>query len=272
MKRYPVGVDVTMDIPFLDLNGEPVTPTGLTVQVYDNLGNVVVQEEPVAFDPSDTYVTYTVPGSANQLGEGVPEGIFTAEIAVETASGTYRGAMSYQLIQSIRLFPPNNSFQPYENALLIAHNTLRMDSFKAASQHDQIVALRHAYVSLTRLAYTARVDLPDYPRSVCLNSYRDACTARHITPDMWAAMTQEYWGNLPVGFRNSLCEAQVIEANHLLTNDPVSLKQEAGILSESIGESSMMFRTRKPLDLGVSKAALRAISRYVNLKHGLTRV
>ncbi|MBO6507503.1 MAG: hypothetical protein JJ979_03290 [Roseibium sp.] len=256
MKRYPVGAKVPVEIPFVDLNGDTLEPTGVFARVIDAEGTEVLAEQSLPLSPGDTYTEWEVPAAANALAADQFEDLRSVEVRVVTDMGTFRTAHSYLLLQSVQLSMPTNSFQTYESALLEAERTLDLDAFKGAEQQYQVFALRRAYESLTRLRLKAYSDT---------RNNADNYEEQEILPAQWQDMTADEWTALPSLFKSALKRAQVIEANHLLTHDPVADRHEKGLLSESIGESSMMFRSTRPIDLGISSKSLQILARYIVL-------
>lgn len=79
------------------------------------------------------------------------------------------------------------------------------------------------------------------------------------------------WPLLPKEFVESFSRAQILEANHILSFDTPESLRERGVLSYSSGEVKQFFRTQKPVELGVCKAALKAIGRYVEYSRRIGR-
>jgi hypothetical protein len=92
-----------------------------------------------------------------------------------------------------------------------------------------------------------------------------------LVQDDWREMTEEYFESFPLHFITALRRAQIAEANEVLSLGDPSDKRKVGIMSETIGESSMMFRVGKPLELGLSHAALSILKGYVRTRISTTR-
>jgi hypothetical protein len=90
---------------------------------------------------------------------------------------------------------------------------------------------------------------------------------------MWPLMTASVWQEYPAYFRDALARAQVIQANALLTFDPIADRRRAGVFSEKIGESSMMFKNgvRKLDEDTVCRPALNELAQFINNRITLTR-
>lgn len=116
-----------------------------------------------------------------------------------------------------------NSFQSYYSAMMYAEEMPGVDAFKNATKEEQIAALINAY------------------RSISTMTFGDRC---HIYYDI-ASLNAEELDKLSPALLEALCLAQVIEANESLDINSVHYKRMDGLMSETIGESSMMFRPGK---------------------------
>jgi len=269
MKSFPVGLAVSVTLRFEDFNGDPVTPTGLSYHVEDENGSVVRAAETISVDPTATEVAVVIPAAINFLPAGTVSGARTVILSITTTEGVHEVSEIYTLRRPQRLSVLENSFITYAKAVVVADDMPRLDSWNLASAPERQQALIEAFTRLTRLGYHVK-----YPEGVEGMSYlndRILFDRTRISPQMWSEMTTEWFGGLPKPFLEALAKAQVAEANELLSGDVVGAKRRLGLMSESIGESSMMFRPGKPLDLGVSRAALDYLTGYVDLRMTATR-
>lgn len=267
MRSFPVGVAVTVSIPLVDLNGDPVSPTGLVYRVIDE--NEIQVAAPITVGSVDSTLTdleVVVPGNVNVLGAGQVSGLRVVVLAVTSAAGTFEIESSYVLRATQRLVVMENSFQPYRAALLVAEDMVRVEDFRAADDAARQSALIEAYQRLTRLGYLIR-----WPENVDAQNCLHWRQAWEITPLMWPLIDQTQFMTYPENFRKAISRAQVAEANALLKTDVLGDRRRAGLFSEKIGESSIMFRQGKPLDLGMSSEALECLSGYVNMRMTITR-
>jgi hypothetical protein len=265
MNRYPVGTDVTVTIAFQDLNGDVLTPTGLTYTVEDGDGTVLAGPTTIASFTGDS-VDITVPGSINNT-----TGARMVTLNITTADGVFESQAYYAVTASTRIVRLENSFQTYANALFMAADMPGLTGWQAACEADRMTALIEAYQRLTRMNYLVRWPLGvDFQMRVVIPYWANGLV--HITPRMWPLMTDELFSPYPDPFKHALYRAQVAEANEILTGDPAGDKRRAGILSESVGESSVMFRSGvAPYEGNVSRAAMRYLTGYLDNKITLNR-
>lgn len=189
------------------------------------------------------------------------------------AGGSICLKVQYRIISlDDRLVLLQNSFQTFNAALLTANSMPNLASFPVAAENDRIMALQEAWNRLTRLGYLVR-----WPRNPDAQNYLNWNDKRNevIAPRIWAVMTISRWFTFyPQVFRDAMCRAQVSEADAILTNSVIEQRRAAGIVSETIGESSTTFRKTKSIadSLGVSKRTLDYLTGYVDIRHSIGRV
>jgi hypothetical protein len=264
MQTFAAGTTVRVTIPLVDLNGDPVTPTAIEAAVNDQDGTPIVPPYVVAFTPGDTDVEITVPADKNQITG--PAGARTVFLEVTTADGVFELFETYLLRGAVRLTVPTNSFQTYEQALVEASLMPPLTGWNAASAIDRKNALEEAYRRLSRIGY--RVWRPE---DVDAQNYYVPDELDRIEPRLWPIMSLDRFLKAPAHFRKALCRAQLQEANEILSGDVVSQKRRQGLLSESIGESSMMFRSGRPIDLGITTETRAHLTGFIDLRYTVTR-
>lgn len=264
MNTYPAGVGLQITIPMTDLNEEPVTALSASARVLDESEEVLDGSLTVEIGGEDAVVT--VPAGVNQLAAGVIGGARTIELAIETAEGTFIKSEFYLIQASIRLAVPTNSFQTYTQALLTASTMPAMPGWLMHEPKERQNALMEAYRRITKLGFWIRPsDNPDYMNRIDLGE------ERHITPDNWDIMTADDYAGLPEHFKKALRFAQLAEADDVLGGDAIGKKRRSGILSETIGESSMMFKAGKALDYGLSGSSAKYLVNYVRIRASIAR-
>lgn len=269
MKTYPVGNDVTVVIPLLDRNGSALVPTGLNFAVRDQNGTLVKPFSEITVSPGMTEVSVLIPAVFNATITELVEAR-VVELQVTHAGGIYSIEQVYLLTKPSTLVIMGNSFQTMPQAHAEAAQLPNLLGWSAATDNDRAAALIEAYLRLTRLGYRVRrpedVDVQNMIGD--LQGYIEI-----IEPRLWPLMTKDRWlsSRYPEHFRRALRRAQIAEANEILRGDRINEKRRSGIMSETIGESSMMFRIGKPLDLGISSPALEYVTGYVVTRITLTR-
>jgi hypothetical protein len=153
----------------------------------------------------------------------------------------------------------NNSFMSLEAADALARDMPNLTGWKGATDEQRGAALINAYARLVRIQMRFTTDEVIDTQTV----YDvDASYETILNGKTWPAITKTSFLAFPKPFRTALRQAQLAEANSILTDNPVEARHRAGILSETVGESSIMLRGGR-LELGVSSDALRYLTGYV---------
>ena len=80
----------------------------------------------------------------------------------------------------------------------------------------------------------------------------------------WERITSEQFADLPDYFKEALLLATVNEACEIANGNDIASAREDGILSESIGETTNMYRTRKVANVRVARSTWRLLISYIN--------
>lgn len=237
---YLPNLIVTETIQLKDLNGNAVTPNSLTYDVKDETGQVVVAETVIALAGGETEVSVSVPANINTVGSD-GRSARTITIYMTTDDGILVNYASYFIEALETLTVLYNTVQTYDEACLVAFDVgILLDGWDTATRASRVSALKTAYHRMKTLRF---------------NQYAFA-TLRNKTEDEFRATTAD--------FQKSMRRAQLVEANLILNGDTIHLKQQQGILSETIGESSMFFRTTPPLNEPLSKQAMNELRGHID--------
>lgn len=261
MQTVSVGSNAIIEVPFLDDDGTPVTPTGLRYVVLDASGNEVVGETVIG-DLTGTSTTITV--GSDVLGQ---VGGYTLELMIDVGAQTYTQEAVFGVTTSQQLQFLVNTFQTRASALFVAQTIPNITAWLGASKDQQNIALINAFERITRLNFY----IP-WPELIDLQNRIAPNWVAEIGPRMWPLMTPALWAAYPQNFRDAMNKAQVADANEVLTLDPYADRRRAGLMSESIGESSMMFRAGvRPIDLPVGKKAMEYLTMFLSNRTTTTR-
>jgi hypothetical protein len=283
MNLYPDNYDVTVTIAFTDLNGAPITPSAVKAVLSDGDDQVVNDFGAITFDPAEAGVEITIPAEFNQLGAGELSDARILRVTLETAAGEIRRSSSYIIQGERRLEIMTNSFVSIESAAIIARDIPGLSGWSSASDDERYAALISAYHRLTRIpmkfypeaegpietrenwGYGNDHNAEPFKRPYhwtkdLVGSYGRAETI--IPASAWPVVTETEFMGWPAHFRKAVRFAQVAEAGELLEDDVVTRKHRQGIISETVGESSVMLRGGR-LDLGISRRALEYLTGYV---------
>lgn len=202
-------------------------------------------------DPSE--VVIAVPAELNTLAEGTVRALRSLEVHFTTDSGIVRKSLDYLIESEQTVVPVLNSFQTHGEAVLNSYDMVFLDGWSSAIKTQQNAALVSAWRNIGQLRFRYLFD-DNQDHIEPTSAYTDLTM---ITEATWAAM--------PADFKEALKRAQLYQADFLLAggDSAVDAKRRSGIISETIGESSMFLRSGKPIDRPVCARALKELSKYL---------
>ena len=236
--------------------------------IEDETGALVLGESAVpATAIEGTVVTLTTVGASNLLPSGTYRGLRLVRLryrAADAFAGWREIESAYDIIgQAGELILQKNSFVTYNEALLLAREMTETEGFDAASREARIATLAETWRTLVRLHY----DLPDdYDR--IMSRVTDFPGA---DPGDLTEMTAEEFLTLDPLFVAAIKRAQVAEAVERLGGRSIADARAKGLLSSTIGEVSQMYRSGRPIDVGVSPRALKELRGFVVYTPRLSR-
>jgi hypothetical protein len=280
IQSYPVNTDVTVRVTL----ATPDDVSAVSYVVMDELGNVLQAATPIVdYAVGDTTIEVTVPAALNLLPTTPPppangqfndakvplRGMRVIDFLLTTSSGVITSRTRYSISTTNRLVELVNSFQSYDQALLESFSMPPQVGFEAATEDQRITALIEAFFRLTKFGYHAKH--PTFIDNPPAGGWDDFWPQDLLPPQFWTVMTMDRWALYLDSFKLALRRAQIAEANAILQGDPVRDRRNSGILSETTGKSSMMFRAGKPINLGISLEALEYVKNFIQLRMTVTR-
>lgn len=262
MKFYPADSIVEVEVAFNDLNGQPITPTSVSAVLFDGEDNEIENFGSIPFDPAAGSVTVVVPRIYNELDSDETRAVRVLRVSIGTVGGEIIRSLPYALEAEQRLEIIVNTFQTYETAQVAMKDMVNMSGWTAANDDQRRAALVEAFRRITMM-----------PLKYGVRDTHDKLNFReehYITREDWIGMSAEDFKKLPDHFRQALRRAQLIEANELLQGDAVARKRRAGIVSETIGESSMTIRADR-VDYGLNPQTMAALAGYIHFNMRITR-
>lgn len=263
MNVYSDGSQVVLTIPFADSDGNAVTVASAAYRVLDELGTEIVASTPIAISGGEVETSITVTGANNTLAVDATRMMRVIELTMTDGNSSIYVTSTRYIIEATSVLEVySNTLVTYDEAIMIAMDIPNLGSWDAATDRQRQAALLDAYAAIARLSF----EVPDsrdpmeylFAGSTVIDSIYD------LDPADWAL--------LPAQFITDFSKAQVVEADSLLGGDDVADRRRRGLMSETIGESSMMFRPGKPLNLPVNQRTLRYLTGYVRQGLRLTRV
>ena len=259
MNSFPENYNVSIKVPFKDLNGTDVLPSVVRARLFDGKGQPVVDFGSLPFDPALHEKDIQVPAAFNQLAIGNFEEVRVLKVELTTASGVIRQSYRYLIQGERQLVVLENSFMTLDEAILSARRLNNIDAWNSASEESRFTALNEAYSRITNLPLKISTETVGSRYDTVEPVYT---STTYIRRDNWENMELGTFNAFPGRFLSALKTAQIIEANEILSGDEIGRRHRAGIISETIGESSVMLRGGT-MDFGISTAAMRALTGYV---------
>ncbi|MCJ8600993.1 hypothetical protein MWH03_00165 [Klebsiella pneumoniae] len=267
----PVNVEITLDV---------LDASGATWCIYDAAGGLVVADMPLTLTEGDLSVAFQVPGEYNVLPEGAGRDLRRVEVTVETTGGLrVTHDQSWVLIASFELDVPGQSFISLLEAKLAAIDLIGCESFLMTNDGARRQALIEATSRIKALPFSWRkvlgVDYDDYDRpqnqlNVIDIPWGKAGQYRHDRID-FSTMTEDEYAELPEGFRTALSQACLTETVALIKGDDVAAARDEGLLSESIGETTNMYRTGRTAQQAISRKSWRILAEYTDSRMFIRR-
>lgn len=295
MELYLTGTDVSLTVPLLDRNGNALSVDSISYRAVNQDGVEVAAAATLdLFAPGDATATVLIAALVNTIAEVPADSAITSqqidtfntreartiELTCLLASGsTVMLTATYGLEHADPLRVGINSFQPLPKAELTSMDIAGLLAWGSASDQDKIAALITARSHICQLNFWMLNSNTNWGQ----NNMNYVPEGSYQTPNATAGagmfmfngnlglLTPTQYGHLPERFKTALRLAQVAEADAILGGDPIGDRRSEGLAQEFVGESKQVYRVGKPLDLPVSKRALRYLSAYVTFAKRIGR-
>lgn len=244
MQRFVVGQPATLTVEIKDATGAPVTPTSLTAEVKAESGALVQTVSPALASPAVISIDNTLDPVPLTLAE-----LRTLRVSYGWLDGQgiqQSAAMDVQFIAEPGVLVGRNSAVSEAVAEVYSGGLI---GWAEATPEARRRALIMAYFRIGRLQL--RPSLKGKQKPLNFN--------------------QPLPADLPQDFMAALRQAQLLEADSILGGEPERDRQKTGLLSESTGESSTMFRPAGYLKFAVSPRTLQALRGFVSMSLGVGR-
>lgn len=271
MKTYLAGTPVKLLLDqFNDADGNPYEVVSATYRVMDDRSTEIQASTPldltaehlvIEADLNRMSLVLDIDSLTSETMEEVR--LFEArvvEFELTLADGNIIPFdMAYLIAPREKLIPGLNSFQTlresYINSMLIPNTT----AWLASTEDDRVAAMIEARLR------------------ICLLQFHDVTLGQSYLSEQQmigdlSRLPPKQFKKLTARFRKALCLAQLAEAEEILGGgDQSNVFRRSGLISQTIGETQEIYRTSKPVDMQVSKTALRYLSPYITLSKKIGR-
>ncbi|WP_345756166.1 hypothetical protein [Klebsiella variicola] len=263
---YKDGDDVTLRFS-LDV----MSAASTTYSVKDASGKIITSGVNVPVTDGQMFVAVTIPGSVNALEERERD-LRRVTLSVDAGGVFINKEQQYIVLRSFELSVPGQSFISIADAQLQAIDMLNGGSLLSGSEGD----LRRQLIEATRrvksMSFSVRrifgIDWDDYdrPQNMLATSTLPFRWAGQYTSDIvdWSKLSDEDFMEFPESFRSALALAVVNEASEIAGGNDIQRAREDGIVSESIGETTIAYRQGKSAVSTVSRTTWRILLKYMD--------
>ncbi|ELP0880803.1 TPA: hypothetical protein RRJ08_004010 [Klebsiella pneumoniae] len=263
---YKDGDDVTLRFSLDVMNA-----TSATYSVKDARGKIITSGVNVPVTDGQMFVAVTIPGSVNALEERERD-LRRVTLSVDAGGVFINKEQQYIVLRNFELSVPGQSFISIADAQLQAIDMLNGGSLLSGSEGD----LRRQLIEATRrvksMSFSVRriygIDWDDYdrPQNMLATSTLPFRWAGQYASDIvdWGKLSDEDFMEFPESFRSALALAVVNEASEIAGGNDIQRAREDGIVSESIGETTIAYRQGKSAVSTVSRTTWRILLKYMD--------
>lgn len=247
-----------------------LTVDTLTYSVFDNAGNTLLSEQPATLD-SDYSVQVAIPAEVNQIGDA-DRALRRVKLKTTTGTTTVEFENVYVLLNNFELAVFEQSFATLDDAAMYAIDMVKGDVILNMSRVQLRRLLIEATVRLKQMPFSIRrifgVDYDDYDRPMNMLNVHNVYWGQEGQYRMdlidWSKMSPELYAGLPDDFKKTLLVATVNEVAEIASTTDSQSARDEGIVSESIGETTIAYRQGKAANLTVNRTTWRLLVKYLN--------
>lgn len=247
-----------------------LTVDTLTYSVFDNAGNTLLSEQPATLD-SDYSVQVAIPAEVNQIGNA-DRALRRVKLKATTGTTTVEFENVYVLLNNFELAVFEQSFATLDDAAMYAIDMVKGDVILNMSRVQLRRLLIEATVRLKQMPFSIRrifgVDYDDYDRPMNMLNVHNVYWGQEGQYRMdlidWSKMSPELYAGLPDDFKKTLLVATVNEVAEIASTTDSQSARDEGIVSESIGETTIAYRQGKAANLTVNRTTWRLLVKYLN--------
>lgn len=245
---YLAGQTLKLVVSTLREDGTLPSVSAAKYHVLDASGAEIVADIIPVTTQGLTELTVTIPDSLNTLAPGEKRAFRSLVVTMTLDDGSVDCHTRDYVIEAETLLEVwNNTYQTYGDAVLVGMDIPDLDNWNTATKPQRIAALVASYRAIQELTFN------------------------ELTPYDLTKISLAQFQALDPLFIKSIMRAQVIEANELLDNDEISKLRELGVMSKTVGESKMFFRSNCGIQSLVSRRTLKELHRWIDTESRIGR-
>lgn len=268
LSEYESGnaVTVTVTVPTLATGA---TLSAISYSLFDNDGTALVTDQAVPTgDVANGALPITIASGHNTLAATPAKEIREVKITfTDDNTDTYSAEARYIVRAGDKLTKLTNSFGTLNELLLAKSDMSFLTDLDAVTTDTFQANAIEAWRRLARLNFRYKIIDSTADQLSYLQQRRDGYVyIKDITQ-----ITQSEYDSIPDEMKTALIRAQLVETAQIIAGDPLEDRREAGIVSETVGESKMFFNNRPPLKFPVSRKSLKELEGYFYWSNRLAR-
>lgn len=254
---YISGTDVIVTIPLIS-DGVTISATSVDYRVLNQDDTVLTARiAHPTFVEGDIDVIITIPAIQNTISpEETVRELRVIELFVNDGTGEIKLSYEYVIEKELVLVEGINSFQSYGRATIEALTLSKIDEWHSADRNERTNALIEARRNIGAVSLICNA-----------GTYNTAGYSQRISEgfafnDVTQLTLLEYT-NLPLEFKEALRRAQILQANHILTDDEATANIDNGIAAITVGDAKHVYQAKPKLRTLIDKRALLELSKWI---------
>lgn len=252
---YISGTDVIVTIPLVS-DGIPITATAVDYRVLNENDEVLIARVAhPTFVAGQVSVTITIPAIKNAIVavDGVRE-LRIVELFVKDGKGEIKLDQSYIIEKELTLVEGMNSFQGYGKSLIEALTLSKLDGWDITGRSQRTNALIEARRNIGAIPLRGI-----YIGNVGYSQYADETFAfKDVT-----RLTQAEYVKLPEELKAALRRAQILQADHILTDNEATANIDNGISAITVGDAKHVYQAAPKIRTLLSRRAMLELSKWL---------
>ena len=276
MKMVEANSDATFTISLVDELGNSLSVSSVSYELFDGDNSVIVSDTPVTHTTTllKSQVTVIIPAIYNFVSPATP--FLKSRLLQLNVITTNGNLIKVKEVYVVGTLTPisfmNRSYQTYQDAEVLAYETLNLENWDSKTETNKINALKMAFDQVGMLAFNVRKYNVQSPTSI--DPYSDP-----LFQERWSykinninEFSPEYMLSMPEGFIRALKLAQLLQADYILgKGGTAAVLEQQRLISETVGESSKTWKSSKALRLPLCDEAMRALTGYIQFGGKLGR-